>query len=93
MIRIADLGEWVALLEEVPEGEIPGVRIGEQVRLTAPALPGFTIGGRVEAIDLHYTEVEGDIFYTVEIGLEETDPGGFRRRLRWGMTVEVEFTD
>ncbi len=91
--QIADLSEWKVVAEEVPEASVPRVQPGEQVRLEIPAAPGFETNGHVEAVDLFYTEEDGDIYYTVEIGLEETDSGGIQRRLRWGMSVQVAFAD
>ena len=91
--QVADLSEWVALAEEVPEAAVARAQPGREARLVAGAYPDFETRGRVEAVDLLYTEEEGEVFYTVEIGLDGTDPGGFQSRLRWGMTVEVEFTE
>jgi hypothetical protein len=54
--------------------------------MTADALPGKTFTGTVENISQYYTDNNGDIQYTAKVKLDDTDP-----KLRWGMTMQVEF--
>ena len=53
---------------------------------TPDALQDLKLTGTVESVGRAFKEKSGDVIYTVRIQLEETDP-----RLRWGMTVAVDF--
>jgi hypothetical protein len=56
------------------------------VVVTPDALPDVALAGGVEAIKDLSEEKRGDVTYTVTIRLQESDP-----RLRWGMSVTVDF--
>jgi hypothetical protein len=56
------------------------------VTVTPDALPDLKLNGVVESISQLYEQKFGDITYTAKILMKDTDP-----RLRWGMTVSVQF--
>ena len=56
--------------------------------LRPDALSDLQLKGTVIEISKAYTQLGGDILYTVRIRVDETDP-----RLRWGMTVEIVFLE
>jgi HlyD family secretion protein len=50
------------------------------------ALPDLQLAGTVSRVALMGSNRQGDIVYTAEIALAQTDP-----RLRWNMTAVVTF--
>jgi HlyD family secretion protein len=82
---IADLNEWKVEIPEVAESLVPQLQADQPVKLQFDALPDLSLDGRIDSIDLLYTEDDGDVFYHTDIRAEQNDP-----RLRWGMTVRVE---
>jgi len=51
-------------------------------------LPELELAGVVETIKDLSEEKRGDVIFTVTIRLDESDP-----RLRWGMSVTVDFEE
>ena len=84
-VILADLTQWVVETENLDETLVPDLQPSQQVILTVDAIPDISIMGRVDQIDLLYTEDDDEIFYTADIF-----PVGSDSRLRWGMTVRVE---
>ena len=87
VIILADLDTLYVETSDLTENEVVKLREGQSVLLAPDALPELQLNGRVESISQIYGERAGDIVYRVRISLDESDP-----RLRWGMTVEVEFS-
>jgi HlyD family secretion protein len=85
-IVLANTSQWLAETQDLTEMEVTDVRSGQPVKVIVKALPELKLRGSVESISLHPTEKGGDVFYTVKIHLDKTDP-----RLRWGMTVDTIF--
>jgi HlyD family secretion protein len=85
-VVLADLRQWVVETEDLGEKLVPNLLPGQSVMLSVDAIPDLSVRGRVEKIDLLYTEDDEEIYYTADITPSENDP-----RLRWGMTVRVEF--
>jgi len=85
-VVLADVVHWIVETDDLNEMEIPKVAVGQEVVVTPDALPDLQLRGKVESISQLYVEKQGDVTYTAKIALEDTDP-----RLRWGMTVAVEF--
>jgi multidrug resistance efflux pump len=83
---VADFSQWKVETNDLNEMEIPRVAVGQAATITPDALPDLDLAGTVESISQLYVEKFGDVTYTVHINLDESDP-----RLRWGMTVTVEF--
>ena len=85
---VADFSQWKVETNDLNEMEIPRVAVGQQTTITPDALPDLQLAGTVESISQLYVEKFGDVTYTAHINLDEIDP-----RLRWGMTVTVEFAE
>ena len=86
VMRLADFSQWYVETTDLDEIRAAQIETGAPVTLTVDALPGLELSGTLERIDLDYTEKSGDVLYTAHIRLNESDP-----RLRWGMTVQVQF--
>jgi len=85
-IVVADLSDWRLEIDDLPEDQVPDIRIGQQAQVTIDALPDVTLVGQVESISQIAGEDHGDVTYTVKIGLQGSDP-----RMRWGMSGEANF--
>jgi multidrug resistance efflux pump len=86
VIELADFSEWDVDTDNLTEIEVVDVSVGQKVTVTPDALPDVKLNGEVIKISDTFEEKRGDITYTVRIALNEIDP-----RLRWGMTVVVDF--
>ena len=87
-VEIADFSSWYVETKDLTELDVVKIKEGDLVELSADALPGQQITGTVESIQSIYGEYSGDIVYTVRIKLSQPVEG-----LRWGMTVDVRFSD
>lgn len=88
VMHLADFSNWFVETTDLDEIKAVKINSGKPVTLTVDALPGLVLKGTVEWVSLDYTEKSGDILYTARIRLDDTDP-----RLRWGMTMSVNFED
>lgn len=86
VVVLADLSQWKIETDDLTELDVPSVSPGQTVTVRADALPEVELKGVVEAIKGIFEEKRGDVTYTVTIRLDQVDP-----RLRWGMTVSVDF--
>ncbi len=86
VIEVVDFSEWIVETENLTEIEVVDVSVGQQVTVIPDSLPDLKLDGEVIAISDTFAEKRGEITYAVQIELKEDDP-----RLRWGMTVVVEF--
>ena len=73
---------------DITELEVVKLVEGQKVTIRPDALSDLQLKGTVIEISNAYTQLGGDILYTVRIRVDETDP-----RLRWGMTVEIVFLE
>ena len=85
-VIVADTSQWYIDTSDLTELDVVGVAVGQNVTITADALPGVEMHGVVQEISQTYKSQGGDILYTVRIKVNDVDP-----RMRWGMTVEVTF--
>jgi HlyD family secretion protein len=85
-VSVADTSSWIIETTDVTELEVVNLEVGQQVTFTADALPDVTMKGTVVEISQSSFVQSGDVIYTVRIQADEVDP-----RLKWGMTVEVNF--
>jgi len=85
-VVMADTSQWYIDTSDLTELEVVDVAVGQNVGITADALPGVEMKGVVQEISQTYKSQGGDILYTVRIKIDDVDP-----RMRWGMTVEVTF--
>ncbi|UCH59678.1 MAG: efflux RND transporter periplasmic adaptor subunit [Anaerolineales bacterium] len=86
VLVLADFSQWVVETEDLTELEVPDISLGQATEITPDALPDLDLSGAVVSISDLYEEKRGDVTYTARIELDESDP-----RLRWGMTVVVNF--
>jgi multidrug resistance efflux pump len=87
-MHLADFSIWFVETTDLDEIKAVKINSGKPATLSVDALPGLVLKGTVEWVSLDYTEKSGDILYTARIRLDDTDP-----RLRWGMTMSVNFED
>ena len=85
-VVVADTSQWFIDTSDLTELDVVNVAVGQNVSITADALPGVTMTGVVQEVSQTYKSQGGDILYTVRIKVNDLDP-----RMRWGMTVEVTF--
>jgi HlyD family secretion protein len=87
-VVIADYSIWIIETDNLTEFELPGVQQGQAASVTFDALPDLELAGTVTAISPFFEIKRGDVTYTVEVQLLQTDP-----RLVWGLTSTVTFGD
>ena len=87
VLTLADLSNWVVKTDNLTEGDVTQVSIGQEVEVVLDVLPDAPLTGKVTRINSRFEEKRGDITYTVTVQLTKTDP-----RMRWGMTAAVKFT-
>ena len=87
-VSIADFSAWVVETTDITELEVVKLVEGQKVTIRPDALSDLQLKGSVIEISKAYTQLGGDILYTVRIRVDETDS-----RLRWGMTVEIVFLE
>ena len=85
-VVVADTSQWFIDTSDLTELDVVNVAVGQNVSITADALPGVTMTGVVQEISQTYKSQGGDILYTVRIKVDDIDT-----RMRWGMSVEVTF--
>ena len=85
---LANLSGWVVETDDLNEMEVPGIYDGQSATVVPDALQELKLDGRVTSISQLYEEKLGDVTFTTRIALDESDP-----RLRWGMTVKVQFQE
>lgn len=83
---VADISRWKVETQDLNEMEIPRIEVGQAATIRPDALPDLQLDGTVDSISQIFAEKFGDVTYTTRILLDKGDP-----RLRWGMTVSVEF--
>ena len=86
VVVLADLSQWEIQTDDLTELDVPEVRLGQTAIVRPDALPELELKGVVGTIKDLSEEKRGDVTYTATILLDQADP-----RLRWGMTVAVEF--
>ena len=85
---IADFSKWKVETDNLTEIEVPSISIGQTVTMIPDALSDLELQGTVSSISQLFVEKRGDVTYTVNIDANQTDP-----RLRWGMTIVVNFPE
>ena len=87
-VSIANFNGWLVETTDITELEVVKLNVGQKVTLVPDALPDLALTGTITEISQSYTQQGGDILYIVRIAVTDVDP-----RLRWGMTVEVTFSE
>lgn len=83
---LADLSSWQIETKDLTEIKVPAVEVGQSITARFDALPNVELKGTVRSIGAVSQLNSGDVVYPVKIDLLDNDP-----RLRWGMTVLVQF--
>lgn len=83
----ADKSQWYVDTSDLTELDAAKVRVGQEVTMTADAIPEITFNGTVEEISQTPDNKGGDVLYKDHIRILDPDP-----RLRWGMTMDVTFS-
>jgi HlyD family secretion protein len=86
VIRLGDLTRLRVRTEDLGEGDVNLVRVGQPVRITIDALPDSEFQGTVARIAPFASDLRGDKVYEVLIDLDLPQDSG----LRWGMGTFVE---
>jgi len=82
---LATLDHLEARTVDLTELDVARVHEGQKAVVTADALPGVELQGRVARIGLRSVDYRDDVTYPITVELLETAP-----ELRWGMTALVE---
>jgi multidrug resistance efflux pump len=86
LVEVVDFSEWHVETENLTEIEVVDVQVGQKVTVVPDAIPDLELSGEVIQISDVFEDKRGEVTYTARIKLNESDP-----RLRWGMTVIVDF--
>jgi HlyD family secretion protein len=86
VIHLGDLGRLRVRTEDLGEGDVNLVRLGQPVRVTIDALPDKEFRGTVASIAPFASDRRGDKVYEVGIDIDLPGDSG----LRWGMGAFVE---
>ena len=85
-VTLADFSEWYIETKDLTELDVVNISEGQKVDVEADAFKDVTFTGQVVSVQKGYSERSGDVLYTVRVRLDKGD-----ERLRWGMTVQVNF--
>jgi HlyD family secretion protein len=85
-ILLANFDNLYVETTDLTELEVVSISVGQKATLIPDALPDVELTGEVVEISDKFQTKSGDVLYDVRIVIN--DPGS---RLRWGMTVEIEF--
>jgi multidrug resistance efflux pump len=83
---VADFSQWLIETDDLDENETAEIDPAQPVSVSADALPGKEFTGTVDSISQYYTDKNSDILYTAKVRL-----AGTGAKLRWGMTMQLEF--
>jgi HlyD family secretion protein len=88
---VADFSQWMIETDDLDEIQAAQIDISKPVSVTADALPGQEFTGTVDRVLQSYTDKNSDILYTAKIKLKPGSDKTIDAKLRWGMTMQVEF--
>jgi HlyD family secretion protein len=83
-VQLGDQSSWQVETQDLTEVNVGSVKVGDAVMITADAIPGLNLPGKVTRISPLGENRLGDVVYTVVIQPDSFDP-----RLRWNMTTAV----
>jgi RND family efflux transporter MFP subunit len=87
LLTIGDTTGWLIETTDLSELEVVLVAVGDRATLSFDALPGETVDGTVERIQVRGTSADGGVLYAVSIRPDITSPD-----LRWGMSATVRIS-
>jgi membrane fusion protein (multidrug efflux system) len=88
LVTIADLSQWVVMIQDLGEDRVASLQVGQPVKLIVDAYPEITLQGVVDSISLYAEEEDGDVYYLAKIAVQ--DPPDL---LRWGLTTRISPSD
>jgi multidrug resistance efflux pump/predicted small secreted protein len=86
VIQLADFSQWYVETDNLTEIDVVNISNGQAASVAPDALPALTLEATVDRISDVFEEKRGDVTYTARLLVSQADP-----RLRWGMTVVVNF--
>lgn len=87
LLTIGDTSAWLIETTDLSELEVVRVAVDDRATITFEALPGQTVEGTVERIQVRGTSSEGGVVFAVSIRPDVTNPD-----LRWGMSATVRIS-
>ena len=84
VVTIGDESTWLIETTDVSELEVVRLAVGDRASMTFPALPGETVEGTVDRIQVRGTSDDGGVVFAVAIR-----PDSFNDQLLWGMSATV----
>jgi RND family efflux transporter MFP subunit len=84
LLTIGDTSGWLIETTDLSELEVVRVAVGDRATISFEALPGRTIEGMVERIQVRGTSADGGVLFAVSIRPDFNSPD-----LRWGMSATV----
>lgn len=84
VLRLSDASKFQVETTDLTELNIVNIQEGDAVTVSFDAIPEMVLGGKVMSIKGYGENRQGDIVYTVTVGLDQQDP-----HLRWNMTAKV----
>jgi RND family efflux transporter MFP subunit len=84
LVTIGDMAAWLIETTDLSELEVVRIATGDPATITFAALPGTTLSGRVDRIQVRGTTDSGEVKFAVVIR-----PERHLDNLRWNMTATV----
>ena len=84
VVTLGDISTWLIETTDVSELEVVRLAVGDRASMTFTALPGTTIEGTVDRIQVRGTSEDGGVVFAVAIR-----PDRHLLELRWGMSATV----
>lgn len=84
LVAIGDDSEWLIETTNISELEVIRIAVGDPASVTFPALPGVTVAGRVDRIQVRGTNDNGSVVFAVSVRPDVHHP-----ELRWNMSADV----
>jgi RND family efflux transporter MFP subunit len=82
VVTIGDISTWLIETTDVSELEVVRLAVGDRASITFTALPGLTVEGTVDRIQVRGTSDDGGVVFAVAIR-----PDAFNAQLQWGMSA------
>ena len=87
LLTLGDTSGWLIETTDLSELEVVRVAVGDRAAITFDALPGLTVEGTVDLIQVRGTSADGGVVFAVSIRPDLTSPD-----LRWGMSATVRIS-
>jgi HlyD family secretion protein len=87
VVTIGDLSSWLIETTDLSELEVVRIAVGDRATVTFDALPGLTLAGTVDRIQVRGTTADGGVVFAVAIRPDQHHP-----ELRWNMSATVHIS-